>query len=191
MKLFRVLILTAVFLLPGLPGAEAQDDSGPLLIQEDQEAFPEVPQGVLNVYRGGLQSLRGIKEVCVVVLPLDPQVEADGLFRKQIHFELTLELVRGGVSLIQPEAALQEENPVYLFAYVKTLNFDGLNYTYQLGMALYQGVSLLREPETLTYASTWHSEDLGVVPAGQIRDLSHQFVPKAQDFCADLAAANR
>jgi hypothetical protein len=136
------------------------------------------------------ESLRGLKAVCLAVQDPNPELEANGLTRQRIYLHVALALVRAGISVVSPEEYRPGEGTPLLNVYIQALNTNGLAFAYNLGLSLSQDVSLARDPETTVAGSTWRSEELGVVPAGRVRDLHESFRTKADEFVADYQAAN-
>lgn len=137
-----------------------------------------------------LTSLQHLTSVCVFVHDLDPEAEQNGLFVNQIYFNVALKLAKAGIDIIPPSQFPETENASRMDVFVRTMSPDGLNYVYNLGLSLNQPVSLLRDPQLTFGASTWRSEELGMVAIGDAPKLLDSIDERVDLFIHDYQEAN-
>lgn len=178
-----------VAVLGGMGGPAAAQDADSLEAEALGLTVPENTGGGVAL-TSSPESLRGLEAVCLAVQDLNPELEANGLTRQRIYLHVALALVRAGITVLSPEEYVPGEGTPLLNVYIQALNTNGVNFAYNLGLSLSQDVSLVRDPENTVAGSTWRSEELGVVPAGQVRELDASFRTKVDEFVADYQAAN-
>jgi hypothetical protein len=135
-------------------------------------------------------SLMGLKGVCILIQDIEDEAEENGLREKQVYFEVSLKLIKAGIDVIPQRFYEDTPGSAYLYVYVHTLNTDGTNYVYNLGLALSHEVNLIRDPEVTVVASTWRSEELGIVPIGEAWKLLESIDAKVEEFIIDHENAN-
>jgi hypothetical protein len=173
------------------PGAAQEEDS--LSMEAEAEALglaaPEDTGGGVAL-TSSPESLVGLKRVCLVVQDLNPELEENGLSRRRIYLHVAMTLVRAGITVISSDRYEPGEGTPFLNVYVQALNTNGVAFAYNLGLSLSHDVTLLRDPAIVVAGSTWRSEELGIVPAGRVRDLDDSIRSKAEQFVADYLAVN-
>ena len=159
---------------------------GPALVRGDDEVGDFESADELQ----NPASLEGLKSLCVLVLDIDDEAEANGLQEEQIYFEVTLQLAKKGFSIIPADGYEGSKDSAYLYVFINTLNTDGLTYIYNLGLSLSQEAALIRNPKIAVAASTWKSEELGIVATASAATLRESIRAKVEEFIQDHIAAN-
>jgi len=182
------LIRWSLPLLLVLPGAAAGAEPPPppaAEVDTTQVGAPVAPTEVVD-----LTPLQGLGGVCVFVHDIDDEAEQNGLYEKQVYFNVALKLVKAGIDIIPPNHFEESVNASRMDVFVRTMSPDGVAYVYDLGLSLSQPVSLVRDP-TLTFgASTWRSEELGTVSIGESYKLLDSIDQRVDLFIHDYRTAN-
>ena len=96
-------------------------------------------------------TMRGLKAINVVVDPLDPQLERDGVTASALRARIEDRLRQGGV-------ALDSKANEFLGLRVTSVRAKRMPVALCLSIALYQPVLLVRDNKTRTATGTWHVE---------------------------------
>ena len=179
-------VLAGGFLLAGLGLCPA------LVHGEGETVHGEGETGVLEdaVEPQNPASLKGLKSLCISILDIDDEAEANGLQEEQVYFEVTLQLAKAGFNIIPPDRYENSKDSAYLNVFINTLNTDGLSYVYNLGLSLSQEIALLRNPKVAVMGSTWRSEELGIVATASAATLRESIRVKVEEFIRDHKSAN-
>ncbi len=137
--------------------------------------------------------LRGLDTVRVTLLPLDRDVENDGLSADLVRQDVELRLRKVGIRVLSEEEF--KEKPLTPTISVKLLiaahkgPAAGLC-TFSLSLDLCELVTLARDSKITALASTWHTSSLGAVGKGKVRELRSEVTDAVDDFLNDFLAAN-
>jgi hypothetical protein len=103
------------------------------------------------------ESLRGLKEMGVVIENLNPKTEKDGLTRKQIRTDIELKMREAGIKV-----SMQYNPWLYLRPTILKRNVEG--YSFFIDIEVKQNVRLERDPNIfLTGIPTWSTNVVGIV----------------------------
>jgi hypothetical protein len=119
-------------------------------------------------------TLRGFPGVYVVVEPLSPQVEKDGLTTNQLLKDTELKLQTGGVQLLSKEEFIRTPGRPYLYvnAGITLLRTQITRYIFYIRLEFNQEVSLVKSPTTIVPAVTWSAGGWGIdFSLENIRDI--------------------
>ena len=169
--------------------AAAQESDSTRYLYSDTSAIDPEDATIVSDLAIDITSLRGLQGVCIIVHDIDDFAEDDGMNEKQIYFEVSLMLVKAGIGVIPQRFYEDTEGAAYLHVDVTTLS-TGVNYIYNLRIALSHEVMLQRDPEIATTGITWRSEELGIVSMGEAATVIDSIIFKVEEFIADHAAAN-
>lgn len=186
-KSSRMILGGLVLLVPMATLAEEHDSTG--YMYPDTSTIDPEDATIVRGFDVDIASLRGLQGVYILVHDIDDFAEDDGMNEKQIYFEVSLMLVKAGIGVIPQRFYEESDGVAYLHVYVTTLS-TGVNYIYNLGIALSHEVMLQRDPEILTTGITWRSEELGIVSMGEAATVIESIIFKVEEFIADHAAAN-
>ena len=117
-------------------------------------------------------SLRGLQGIYVIVEDLKPEVEKDGLTRRQIEMEVMERLKTAGIKSLSEEEWKKEEGWPWLYVYphiIKKVFVEKEVYIFHVSFELKQKVTLLRDPDKEVFATTWSKSVLG--KSGYINDM--------------------
>jgi hypothetical protein len=123
-------------------------------------------------------TLRGIKEVNVVVETIEPEIENLGLTQAQVRSDVEAKLREANISVAQD---IQRGRPA-VYLYVQVLRPEKINRLfYSVSLSLLQNVTLERDPNVKTNTDTWLARVLGMSSGTEairtdIRSLLDQFV---------------
>jgi hypothetical protein len=130
-------------------------------------------------------TLRGIKEVTVVIESIEPEIEKLGLTQDQVRADVEAKL--RGANIAIATDIVRGRPAVYL--YVQVMRPEKINRLfYSVSLSLLQNVVLERDPEVRTNTDTWVARVLGMSSGieairADIRSLLDQFI-------ADFGKAN-
>lgn len=102
------------------------------------------------------QTLRGIREIFVLVESLKPEIDRDGLLTDQLQTIAEYKLRLAGIKV----CSLQQSTPLtpYIYIYVNTNIVkvkDKYICAYSVNLELIQPIALLRDPSISANAATW------------------------------------
>jgi hypothetical protein len=126
-------------------------------------------------------TLRGIKEVNVVIESIEPEIQSMGLTQAQVRADVEAKLREANIA-IAPD--IERGRPA-LYLYVQVIRPEKINRLfYSISLSLLQNVVLERDPNVKTNTDTWLVRVLGMSSGTEairadIRSLLDQFI---EDF---------
>ena len=123
-------------------------------------------------------SLKGITSIQVLIEPIRPDAERDGLTTTQLEADVELRLRQAGIRVVP----LAND---FLQVHVLTVkNPDGRFYAYNVSVVFYQVVVPMRhvKEQTSLLAATWSVALLGVIPTGNLRDVRSHAADQVNNF---------
>ena len=134
----------------------------------------ETPLFAING-KSNLATLRGLQGIGVLVEQLLPEVENEGLRRNQIQAEVESKLRMAGIKVLTKEECAKTPGEPYLYINlnINITKTESDIYPYTIDVILIQKVSLLRDPQKNTYATTWSTGGIGSINKqilGQLRE---------------------
>jgi len=126
-------------------------------------------------------TLRGIKEVNVVIESIEPEIQSMGLTQAQVKADVEAKLREANIA-IAPD--IERGRPA-VYLYVQVMRPEKINRLfYSISLSLLQNVVLERDPEVKTNTDTWVARILGMSSGTEairsdIRSLLDQFI---EDF---------
>jgi hypothetical protein len=147
------------------------------------------------------QSLMDLQGISVMVPPINPDAERDGLKREQILTEIELRLRKGGIKILTDKEIMKIRNFPYLNVTVNSVKDKktGL-YSYDIKVELYKQDILnpedIGETNEIGFAQlipikTWSSELTGSAPGSDLKNSVQKRVDDLADkFINAYLAAN-
>lgn len=136
------------------------------------------------------ESLRGLLGVAVIIEPIKPDAQADGLTTEAVRTDVELILRSSGIRVVTLAEVEKMPSTGVLYVNVNTLR-DGYAYSYGVEVTLGQRVSLTHRPQHTMLATTWHAGEIGTVGKVNLKDyLSGLIVGKVKVFASDFLAVN-
>jgi hypothetical protein len=123
-------------------------------------------------------TLRGIKEVNVVIESIEPEIQSMGLPQAQVTADVEAKLREANIA-IAPD--IERGRPA-LYLYVQVIRPEKINRLfYSISLSLLQNVVLERDPKVKTNTDTWLVRVLGMSSGTEairadIRSLLDQFI---------------
>jgi hypothetical protein len=123
-------------------------------------------------------TLRGIKEVNVVIESIEPEIQSMGLTQAQVRADVEAKLREANIA-IAPD--IERGRPA-LYLYVQVIRPEKINRLfYSISLSLLQNVVLERDPNVKTNTDTWLVRVLGMSSGTEairadIRSLLDQFI---------------
>jgi hypothetical protein len=123
-------------------------------------------------------TLRGIKEVNVVIESIEPEIQSMGLPQAQVRADVEAKLREANIA-IAPD--IERGRPA-LYLYVQVIRPEKINRLfYSISLSLLQNVVLERDPKVKTNTDTWLVRVLGMSSGTEairadIRSLLDQFI---------------
>ena len=123
-------------------------------------------------------TLRGIKEVNVVIESIEPEIESLGLLQAQVKADVEAKLREASIAV----ALDIERGRPAVYLYVQVIRPDKIDRLfYSISLSLLQNVILERDPNVKTNTDTWLVRVLGMSSETEairsdIRSLLDQFV---------------
>jgi hypothetical protein len=129
-------------------------------------------------------TLRGFSGVYVVVEPLSPQIEKEGLTTDQLQKETEAKIRTAGVKVLSKEEFLKTPGKPYLYVNtsISILRTQITRYIFYIRLEFNQEVSLMKAPGTIVPAATWSTGGWGIdFSLENIRDILKNQVDKFID----------
>jgi len=123
-------------------------------------------------------TLRGIKEVNVVIESIEPEIQSMGLTQAQVRADVEAKLREANIA-IAPD--IERGRPA-VYLYVQAMRPEKINRLfYSISLSLLQNVVLERDPNVKTNTDTWLVRVLGMSSGTEairadIRSLLDQFI---------------
>jgi hypothetical protein len=123
-------------------------------------------------------TLRGIKEVNVVIESIEPEIQSMGLTQAQVKADVEAKLRDANIA-VAPD--IERGRPA-LYLYVQVMRPEKINRLfYSISLSLLQNVVLERDPNVKTNTDTWLVRVLGMSSGTEairadIRSLLDQFI---------------
>ena len=137
-------------------------------------------------------TLRGLREVSVLVEYLPDDVEREGLSREHLTRDIEVRLRQAGLRVLTISEIANSPGAPYLYVAVYPLQGPSANFNaYAIGLTLKQLVQLSRNPTTEFFATTWE----GPAPpswlsAPRVLDIRTRISEAVGRFIIDYQAAN-
>jgi hypothetical protein len=128
-------------------------------------------------------SLRGLEGIYVILEDLKPDVEEDGLTRRQIEVEIMKRLKTAGIKTLSEEEWRKEQGWPWLYVYahiIKKVFVEKEVYIFHISFELKQKVTLVRDPDREVFATTWSKAVLG--KSGYINDMEESIGDLTDSF---------
>jgi hypothetical protein len=123
------------------------------------------------------ESLKGISAIQVIVQPLDPEAERDGLTQDQLQAGVEVRLRKAGIRVL----STREPRTPCLSLNVNTLKDRSGLYTFSIHLEFMRGVPLDRHHSVVTLAPTWSVGDIDTVDERLLRESERSRVDDAVD----------
>jgi hypothetical protein len=124
--------------------------------------------------QSNLVSLKGLKGIGVLVENLPPEIEKEGLTKNQLQMEVEFKLREAGIKVLTREESFKTPGEPYLYINlnVNVGKTESDIFPYSIDLLFIQKVSLIRDPQQITYATTWSTGGVGSITkqlVGQLR----------------------
>ena len=136
----------------------------------------------------GIESLRGLKGVCVMVESLGPSFDGK-LTRDKIKIDAELKLKLAGIKVISDREIFHTKAWPILHISVFSHRAAG-SIGYSINVALMQLVNLRRDPAKSLLAGTWSTRSAGVIGELQMETLQSSIKDKVDEFINDFLSVN-
>jgi len=137
-------------------------------------------------------TLRGLREVSVLVEYLPDDVEREGLSQEHLTRDIAVRLRQAGLRVLTISEIANSPGAPYLYVAVYPLPGPSVNFNaYAIGLTLKQLVQLSRNPTTEFFATTWE----GPAPptslsAPSVLDIRTRLSDAVERFIIDYQAVN-
>jgi hypothetical protein len=137
-------------------------------------------------------TLRGLREVSVLVEYLPDDVEREGLSREHLKRDIEVRLRQTGLRVLTISEIAKSPGAPYLYVAVYPITGPSVNLNaYAIGLTLKQLVQLSRNPTTELFATTWEGpappRSLG---ANRVLDIRSSISDALERFIIDYLAVN-
>jgi len=127
----------------------------------------QVKIGVTNlIYGDEMRSMKGLR---VVVEPLLPELEKDGLQQQEILKELVTKVQSSGISILSEEEWRRTRGKPALTASIQAAKLEKQNYQYTVAIELTKNETMRDRPGTEKIITIWSSSGMGEGPVYDIR----------------------
>jgi hypothetical protein len=136
------------------------------------------------------ETLRGLPGVAVVIEPLHPTTERDGLTHRQLQTEVERQLRSAGIRVLTQEEWKKTPGAPYLYVNVAALKKKYGLYAYAIEVCLNQLVLLIRDQQTQEFAETWETREVGTVGKERLATVRKSVAAHVAVFIRDYFAVN-
>ena len=138
----------------------------------------------------GRESLQGLPGVGVVIGSVMPDAQKDGLSEDSIRTAVEFILRSIGIRVLTLSERLVTPSEPLLHVNVNTQQDESGLYAYNTLVQLQQKVSLVHRPNYKVWASTWETDETGVVGAKGIGEIVTVIESQINVFANDFLAVN-
>lgn len=140
--------------------------------------------------------LGGLEAVHVVVEKLPEARRIGGLSEQAVRDVVELRLRKHGIRLLTRQQSMESLGAPYLYVHLSFLppsvELPEVPMAYALEVEFHQRVSLVRNPQITTYASTWSAPSvIGTVGVTNVRDVLGGLEEAVDHFANEFLAANQ
>lgn len=140
-------------------------------------------------YSDNKETLRGLKGVFVLIEPLKPEIEKDGLTESQIQTDVELKLRLAGIKVLSKEEQVMSPGSPYLYVipHIRKMDYNR-GYLYTISVEFCQKVYLERDLKISSVATTWSTGCLGTDP--DLNSIRTVIKDQVDIFINDYLAVN-
>jgi hypothetical protein len=137
-------------------------------------------------------TLRGLREISVLIEYLPDDVEREGLSREHLQRDIEVRLRQAGLRVLTISEIAKSPGAPYLYVAVYPITGPSVDLdAYAIGLTLKQLVQLSRNPTTELFATTWE----GPAPpssliARRVLDIRSRILEAVGRFIIDYEAVN-
>ena len=137
-------------------------------------------------------TLRGLREVSVLVEYLPDDVEREGLSREHLKRDIEVRLQQAGLRVLAISEIAKSPGAPYLYVAVYPITGPSVNLNaYAIGLTLKQLVQLSRNPTTEFFATTWEGPaPPSLLSAPRVLDIRTRISDAVGRFIIDYQAVN-
>src|SRR5262245_23611736 len=137
-------------------------------------------------------TLRGLKEISVLVEYLPDDVEREGLSREHLQRDIELRLRQAGLHVLNISELANSPGAPYLYVAVYPITGSSVNFNaYAVALTLKQLVQLSRNPTTELFATTWEGPiQLGSLTDRKVLDIRTRIFDAVGRFLIDYRDVN-
>jgi len=137
-------------------------------------------------------TLRGLREVSVLVEYLPDDVEREGLSREHLKRDIEVRLQQAGLRVLAISEIAKSPGAPYLYVAVYPITGPSVNLNaYAVGLTLKQLVQLSRNPTTEFFATTWEGPaPPSLLSAPRVFDIRTRISDAVGRFIIDYQAVN-
>ena len=137
-------------------------------------------------------TLRGLKEISVLVEYLPDDVEREGLNREHLQRDIEVRLRQAGLHVLTISEVANSPGAPYLYVAVYPITGPSLNVnTYAVALTLKQLVQLSRNPSTELFATTWEGPiHFGSLSDSRVLDIRSRIFDAVGRFIVDYRDVN-
>ncbi len=137
-------------------------------------------------------TLRGLREVSVLVEYLPDDVEREGLSREHLTRDIEVRLRQAGLRVLTISEIANSPGAPYLYVAVYPITGPSVNLNaYAIGLTLKQLVQLSRNPTTEFFATTWEGPaSPSSLSAPRVLDIRARVSDAVRRFIIDYQAVN-
>ena len=136
------------------------------------------------------ETLRGLSGVTLVVEPLNPEVEQDGLTGAQLYDAVEEQLLEADINVLSQDDVAGTFRQAYLYINVAALKKHYGLYAYAIEVSVNQRVSLMRDNAIQQFAETWESREVGTVGTEKLSTIQESVAMHVGAFVDAYRAAN-
>jgi hypothetical protein len=137
-------------------------------------------------------TLRGLREISVLVEYLPDDVEREGLSREHLKRDIEVRLGQAGLRVLTISEIANSPGAPYLYVAVYPIAAPSANFNaYAIGLTLKQLVHLSRNPTTEFFATTWEGPaPPSSLSAPRVLDIRARILDAVGRFLIDYQAVN-
>jgi hypothetical protein len=136
------------------------------------------------------ETLRGLPGLTVVIEPMNPSAEQDGLTQRQLQADVEQRLRAAGIRVLTKAEWQKTPGSPYLYINVAALKKDYGLYAYAIEVCVNQLVALIRNQNIREFAETWETREVGTVGTERLLTVRDSVVFHVDEFIRDYFSVN-
>jgi hypothetical protein len=136
------------------------------------------------------ETLRGLPGLTVVIEPMSPSAEQDGLTQSQLQVDVEQRLRASGIRVLTKEEWQKTPGSPYLYINVAALKKDYGLYAYAIEVCVNQLVTLIRNRNIREFAETWETREVGTVGTERLLTVRDSVAAHVDEFIRDYFSVN-
>jgi hypothetical protein len=145
----------------------------------------------VHAERTGVKTLKGLKGVQVLIEDIDADLAAAGVNKDTLQSNVEGQLKDANITVYDDDQWKADTAHPYLYVRVNSIKSnDEKFFAFSLDIELHQDVTLTRDSDIDTLATTWETGSFGIIEADQAKRIYKSVTKEVAEFVEDFNAQN-